>query len=108
MNVKSILKNSIDMFALSINTNKMKAHLKNDNFVDMTTEDLIKKKKSASFAAGLLTGALSALFIITTFQAINKGFTPLLFIPFASLPILIIIYNQVRSINKELKSRQSN
>lgn len=86
----------------------MKMDLKKDNFSDMTTENLIKKKKSTSFATGLLAGVLIFLFVTTISQTINKGFTPLLVVPFASLPVLIIIYGQVRSINKELKSRRSN
>lgn len=82
--------------------------LKKDNFSDMTMEDLIKKKKSTSFATGLLAGVLIVAFINALFQAINKGFTPLLVIPFALLPILIMSYGQVRSVNKELKNRESN
>lgn len=85
----------------------MKMELKKDNFSEMTTEGLIKKKKSTSFATGLLAGVLIFLFLITVFQAINKGVTPLLAVPFALLPLLIMSYNQVSSINKELKSRES-
>lgn len=83
----------------------MKIQFKKDNFSDLTTEDLIKKKKSASFATGLLAGVLIFLFVTTIFQTINKGVTPLLAIPFALLPLLIMSYNQVSSMNKELKSR---
>lgn len=86
----------------------MKTQFKKDNFSGLTTADLIKKKKSMSFATGVLAGALIGLFGITLFQTINKGFTPLFVIPFAFLPILIMIYGQVRSINEELKSRKSN
>ncbi len=52
-------------------------------------------------------GVLIGLFIITIFHAINKGFTPLLAVPFAFLLILIMIYGKSRSINNELKSRKS-
>ena len=86
----------------------MKRQFKKDNFSDLTTEDLIKKKKSTSFATGLLAGTLIGLFGITLFQTINKGFTPLLILPFGFLPILIIMYSQIKSINKELESRKSN
>ncbi len=86
----------------------MKTQLKKDNFSDLTTEDLIKKKKSTSFATGLLAGALIGLFVFAGFQAINKGITPLLAIPFALIPILVMSYSQVSSMNKELKNRQSN
>ncbi len=86
----------------------MKMEFKKDSFSEMTTEDLIKKKKSTSFVTGLLAGALIGLLMIVIFQTINKGFTPLLAVPFALLPILILIYSQVRSMDKELKSRNSN
>ncbi|GAA4414944.1 hypothetical protein GCM10023187_45010 [Nibrella viscosa] len=85
----------------------MKVEFTKDNFSQMTTEDLMKKKKSVSFVTGLLAGALIALFIITIFQTVNKGFTSLLFLPIVSLPILFMVYGQVRSINKELESRKS-
>ena len=77
-----------------------------ENFSELSTEDLIKKKKTMSFATGLLIGVLTVLFIINILQTINKGFTPQLIVPFALLPILIMSYRQVRSINKELKSRK--
>lgn len=84
----------------------MKTELKKDNFSDLTTEDLFKKKKSMSFATGLLVGALIVFFLITILETITKGFTPLLIVPLASLPVLIIIYGQLKSINKELKNRR--
>lgn len=77
-----------------------------DNFSDVATEDLIKKKKSTSFATGLLIGILVFLSMITIFQTINKRFTTLLIVPFAFLPILIIICSQLKAINKELLSRK--
>ncbi len=82
--------------------------LKKNNFSDMTTEDLIKKKKSTTFATGLLAGALIGSLMIMIFFARNNEFTPLLVVPFVTLPILVIIYGQVRIINKELKNRKSN
>ena len=74
----------------------------------MTTEDLIRRKRSTSFAAGLLAGAIIISFIIMILQIINKGFTALIIIPIASLPILSIMYNQVKSMNQELKNRKLN
>lgn len=79
-----------------------------ENFSELSTEDLIKKKKTMSFATGLLIGALTALFVVTILQSIDKGVTPLLAVPFALLPVLIMSYSQVNAMNKELKSRKSN
>ena len=78
-----------------------------ENFSELSTEDLIKKKKAMTFAMGLLIGALTLLFIITVYQTINKRGTALLAVPFALLPILIMCYGQVNSMSKELKSRES-
>ena len=79
------------------------------NFSELSTEDLIKKQKTMSAMMGLLLGALTliVLFIITRYEPINKGLTPLLAIPVALLPLLIICYRQLNSVNKELKSRES-
>ena len=83
----------------------MKIETLKDNFSNLTTEDLIKKKKSTTFSTGLLGGVLIALLVITILQTMNKGATALLAIPFALLPILIKSYNQVKSMDKELKNR---
>ena len=79
-----------------------------ENFSELSTEDLSKKKKTMTFTIGLWVGALNGLIIITVFHTINKGFTPALVIPFALLPVFVISYSRVKSINKELKSRKSN
>lgn len=86
----------------------MKNQIQNNDFIDMSIKDLSKKKKDTSFSANILTGVLIVLFGITLFKTANKGFTPLLAVPFALLPILISMFNQIKSINKELKSRGSN
>jgi hypothetical protein len=43
-----------------------------ENLHELSTEDLIKKKKTLSFATGILIGALTVLLIITILRAINK------------------------------------
>lgn len=84
----------------------MKIQSPKDNLSKLTTEELINKKRSTSFAIGLLAGVLIGLFTIIMFQTTNKGATPFLAVPFALLPPLIIIYGQAKSINKELKNRK--
>jgi hypothetical protein len=78
-----------------------------ENLSELSTEDLIKKKKSTTFSTGLLGGVLIALLVITILQTVNKGATALLAIPFALLPILIKSYNQVKAMDRELKSRNA-
>ena len=79
-----------------------------ENFSELSTEDLIKKKKTTTFVAGILIGALIMLLIITISKTINEGITPSLAVPIPLLPILIICYIRVRSMNKELENRKSN
>lgn len=86
----------------------MKKQIQKNNFTDMSIKDLSKKKRDMSFIAGMLTAVLIVLFGVTLFDTINKGFTSLLIVPFALLPILITTFNQIKSINKELKNRESN
>lgn len=83
----------------------MKNQIQKNIFIDMPIKDLIKRKKYTSFATGLLIAVSIGLFGITLLEAINKGFTLLLIIPFGFLPILIMMFNQIRSINKELENR---
>lgn len=79
--------------------------MKKEIYRNLTTEDLIKKKKSFKFLTGILIGALMALLVLTVYNTINDGFTPLLIVPFALSPILVMNYLQIVSINKELKNR---
>ncbi|MDF7815318.1 hypothetical protein [Hymenobacter sp. YC55] len=81
----------------------MENQFKKNDLIEMSIKDLIKKKKNTSFAAGILIAVLIVLFGITLFKTINKGFTPLLLIPFGLLPILIMMFDQIKAINKELK-----
>jgi hypothetical protein len=79
--------------------------MKDQKIQDMGTEALLKQKKTIGFVTGLLAGALIALFILTTASYVRKGFTPLLIVPFALLPILFLNVNNWQAIKKELKSR---
>ena len=75
---------------------------------EMSTEKLLEQRKSIRFLMGLLIGALFAsltLLAIITYNSINQGFTPLLIVPFALLPILFLNVNALRGIKKELQSR---
>ncbi len=86
----------------------MKTQSKKDELANLTTGDLIKRKKDAYAIAGLLLGVLFLLFLFITSQLMNKVQTPILVVPIILLPILIINHIRLISINKELKSRKSN
>ena len=72
---------------------------------ELSDEKLLEQKKSITFLVGLLIGALLALLTITIYTSINQGFTPLIIIPFAMLPILFLSVNTLRGIKKEIQSR---
>lgn len=82
--------------------------MEKENLQELSTEELMKKKKSLNFAFGLMVGSLVITLMVTIFQTIKNGFQLLNIIPFSLLPITVIIYNSVTNINKELKSRNVN
>ena len=85
-----------------------KETMEKENYAELTKEDLISKKKILGVVTGALLGALTVLLIITILSTIKKGFTPLVIIPLALSPILVINFSQIAAISKELKSRNTN
>ncbi len=79
--------------------------MKKDTYADMSTEKLLSTKKSIKSVTGILAGMLTVLFAITLYQSITDKFTPLLIIPFALIPIVVINFINIKAIDKELKSR---
>ncbi len=79
--------------------------MKAPNFSEMTTEDLIRKKKTTSLVTGILAGMLIVLLGMAIFLTINKGFPYLIAVPLTLSPVLIMNFSLVNNINKELGSR---
>jgi preprotein translocase subunit SecY len=73
---------------------------------EQTNEELLKKHKTVKFITGILIGFLIALAALNLVN-INNGDQPwiVLGVPIGLLPIVIINYNSMRTIGKELKSR---
>lgn len=76
-----------------------------ENISELKTEYLVKKKKTILTVTGMLAGMLVVLFIMGILLSIKKGFSALVVVPFGLLPIVILNYNEVSKINKELTSR---
>ncbi len=78
-----------------------------ENFSELTTEELIKKKKTTTMVTGILAGMLTVLLIMATLLAIGQGATgiSLIAVALGLSPILFINYNSIKTINEELKSR---
>ncbi|AKD57521.1 hypothetical protein [Spirosoma radiotolerans] len=85
--------------------------MKSQKIEEMSNEALLKHKKTTELATGMLAGALSILLVMTVFLTIKKGLhatsISLGVIPFAFMPILIINWNNLKAIKKELNSRQN-
>ena len=78
-----------------------------ENFSNLTTESLIKKKKATTMVTGVLAGMLTVLLIMATLLAIKQGLigVSLIGVALALSPILFMNYNTIKQINEELKSR---
>ncbi len=78
-----------------------------ENLSELSTEDLLKKKKVATAATGALAGLLTILLVLAIYLVIEQGsaFISLVAVAFALLPVLFLNYAMIGNINKELKSR---
>ena len=82
--------------------------MKNQKLIETNTVELKKSAKSIKTITGILLGMLIVLFLLSLYITFTKGFTPLLIIPIGLLPIVIVNYNTINEIKKELKSRVDN
>ena len=77
--------------------------MKNENFSDLSTEDLLKRQKTIKPLTILLIGTL----VLSLFITIKKGFTAVLVVPIALSPIAILNLNNLKNIQKEINSRKN-
>lgn len=54
-----------------------------ENLSNLTTEELIKKKKNANFVTGIFVGVFIGALVMAIFLTIKDGSSFLLIIPFA-------------------------
>ncbi len=80
--------------------------MKDTKFKELSTEELKVKAKSLKLMTGLLLGSLSTLFALSLYNTITQKFTPLLVMPVALLPIVIINFSTINKIKAELSSRE--
>ena len=85
-----------------------KIYMKDNKLSTKTLEELQKNKKFIKTITIMLISALSLLLILTIYITIIKGFTPLLIIPLALSPIVLLNLNSIRSIDKAIKLRENN
>ncbi|CCH01417.1 hypothetical protein FAES_3409 [Fibrella aestuarina BUZ 2] len=85
--------------------------MKSQKIEEMSNEALLKQKKTTELATGMLAGALLMLLVMVVLLAIKKGLDAtsigLGVIPFALMPILLLNWNSLKTLKKELNSRQN-
>jgi hypothetical protein len=72
---------------------------------ELSNEELLKNEKILKTVTSMLTGAIFLLFIVNIFLAFKKGFSALSAVPIALLPIVIINFNSLKEMKKEIKTR---
>jgi hypothetical protein len=89
---------------------KMAIKMAKENLSDLTTEELIKMKKTTTMVTGVLAGMLTVLLIMATLLTIKQGTMgiSLIAVALGLSPILFINFNSIKTINAELKSRNPN
>lgn len=72
----------------------------------MSAEKLQQQAKTIKVVTGTLAGILLVLLVMAIMLSVKKGFSALVVIPFALLPIVIINITSLKQIKKELESRR--
>jgi hypothetical protein len=78
--------------------------MKKEDYAAMNTEELQKKLKRANFVFGLLAGALLFSLVLNIFVN-KKGIWSSVVVPLCLSPILLLVFNSIKDLKKELKSR---
>jgi len=79
--------------------------MKSEDLRNKSIEQLLKQQKTTRFVTGLLIGTLVALLAINIYHTLTKGFSSQLVIPFALLPLLLVMRNSLKQIQQELATR---
>lgn len=77
---------------------------------EMSSEALLKRKKTTEVATGTLAGLLTILLVAALFLCFNKQSSvglPLLVVPLSLSSILLININEVKAVKKELQAREA-
>ncbi len=81
--------------------------MKSNKLTELSLEDLKKQQKVLKTVSGVFIGVLLALCIILIYTYFKtKQLTPLMVIPIALSPIIIVNYLNTRKITKEINSRK--
>ncbi|WP_316804442.1 redox-active disulfide protein 2 [Pedobacter nototheniae] len=77
----------------------------NDKIAEISNEELIKTERKIKGLTLVFTGVLIVLFTVNILLTVKKGFSAIIVIPIALLPILVININSWSKLKKEIKRR---
>ncbi|RZL16528.1 MAG: redox-active disulfide protein 2 [Pedobacter sp.] len=80
--------------------------MKNENLGLQDTESLQKKQKLLKMVTAMLGGMLMVLLVLAIYISFKKGFSALVVVPIALMPILMLNVISIKNIQKELTSRE--
>ncbi|RZL45199.1 MAG: redox-active disulfide protein 2 [Pedobacter sp.] len=72
---------------------------------ELSNEELLKREKMVKSVTYTLVGMLFVLFALSMFLTFKKGFTPLIVIPIALMPIVLANLGSIKKIQAERKLR---
>lgn len=80
--------------------------MKNENFSNMSLEDLRKKEKSAQLTTSLLIGMIIIQGISGVYLTITQGFSVFTIMPVVFIPIAVISYSNLKKIREVIASKE--
>jgi SNF family Na+-dependent transporter len=81
----------------------------NENpYAKLTLEQLKNQAKTVKTIMSIFSGMLLVLVFAVVFLGIRQGFSTISVIPVALLPILFVMLNNLKTIQEEIQSRESN
>jgi len=81
-------------------------NIKHTGFERLSDEELKGRLPITKVVTGVSAGAILCLFSLTLYNTITDKFTPLLIVPIALFPILMINLMNISKIKAEMKSRE--
>lgn len=78
---------------------------KEQPLTEMSNEELSKNQRKITFMTSILGGMLIVLLGLTIQTWLDKGNSPLVAVPFALSPIVIMNIKKIKAIKQELKAR---
>jgi len=81
--------------------------MKEKKLTETSIDELKRNEKTLKTILSAFIGVLSLLVGITIYLILNKGMTPLIAVPIALLPVLVMSYIKLKNIKSEIESRES-